>query len=64
MGALDPNITKIIALIIRKSNLLRRARRDVQVQTLMRIWLFFHVPMAIGLLGALVAHVFSVFFYW
>jgi hypothetical protein len=64
MGAQDPNITKIIALVIRKSNLLRRARRDVQVQTLMRIWLFFHVPMAIGLLGALVAHVFSVFFYW
>jgi hypothetical protein len=63
-GVQNPNITKIIALIIRKSNLLRRARRDVQVQTLMRIWLFLHVPLAVGLLGALAAHVFSVFFYW
>lgn len=60
----DPNIGKVIALLVRKSGLLKRARRDVQIQAIMRVWLFFHVPLAIGLLGTISAHVLSVFFYW
>lgn len=60
----DPNVSKVIALLVRKSALLRRARRDVQIQALMRIWLFFHVPLSIALLGTLCAHVLAVFFYW
>jgi len=63
-GADDPNISKVIALLIRKSNLLRRARRDVQIQAILRVWLFLHVPLALGLLGAMSAHVLAVFFYW
>jgi hypothetical protein len=63
-GIDDPNIGKVIALLVRKSNLLRRARRDVQIQAILRIWLFFHVPLAVGLLGTLCAHVLAVFFYW
>lgn len=63
-GVNDPNIGKVIALLVRKSGLLKRARRDVQIQAILRVWLFFHVPLAIGLVGTISAHVFSVFFYW
>lgn len=63
-GVDDPNISKVIALLVRKANLLRRARRDVQIQAILRVWLFLHVPLALGLFGALCAHVLAVFFYW
>lgn len=63
-GVADPNIGKILALLMRKKTMLRRARRDVQIQAILRIWLFFHVPLALGLIGALTAHIVAVFFYW
>lgn len=63
-GALDPNIGKAIALLNRKETLLRRARRDVQIQAILRIWLFLHVPMAVALLAAIIAHVIAVFYFW
>jgi hypothetical protein len=63
-GALDPNIGKAIALLNRKETLLRRARRDVQIQAVLRIWLFLHVPMAVALLAAIIAHVVAVFYFW
>ena len=34
------------------------------LEGILRIWLFFHVPFAIALLGALVSHILAVFFYW
>tara|TARA_B100001079_G_C16342881_1_gene484425 strand:+ start:303 stop:1145 length:843 start_codon:yes stop_codon:yes gene_type:complete len=60
----DQGISKIIALLAKKTKLLRRARRDVQIKVILRIWLFFHIPLAVGLLGALFSHVLAVFFYW
>ena len=35
-----------------------------QHQAMMEIWLYFHVPVTFALLGALIAHIVSVFFYW
>ena len=64
MGLRDQNISKVIALLAKKTKLLRRARRDVQIKVILRIWLFFHIPLAIGLLAALFSHILSVFFYW
>lgn len=60
----NPVIRQIVALLVRKEDLLRRARRTVQIQTLLKFWLFFHIPLAVGLLAAIPAHVFAVFFYW
>ena len=60
----DQGISKIIALLAKKTKLLRRARRDVQIKVILRIWLFFHIPLAVGLLGALFSHILAVFFYW
>lgn len=41
-----------------------RIQRDIRYRGLMQIWLYIHVPISIGLLAALIAHVLSVFFYW
>lgn len=55
---------QVLGLLARKEGLLARARRDVQLHALLRVWMFVHVPLSFALLAALVAHIFSVFYYW
>jgi hypothetical protein len=57
-------LRRLISLLTRKDELLRRARRDVQIKALMDVWLYVHVPLSFALLAALSAHVVSVFYYW
>ena len=57
-------LRKLSAVLTRKAELLRRFRTYVRAATLVRLWLYFHIPLSIGALVALVAHVFAVFFYW
>jgi hypothetical protein len=57
-------LRRLISLLPRTDDLLRRARRDVQLKALMDIWLYVHVPLSFALLAALLAHVISVFYYW
>lgn len=54
----------LLGLLARKEELLIRARRDVRFKAVMDIWLYVHVPLSFALLGALIAHIVSVFFYW
>jgi hypothetical protein len=51
-------------LLLRKQALLKHARRDVALRARMQLWLYLHVPLSIGLLAALLAHILAVFFYW
>jgi hypothetical protein len=55
---------QLYALLLRKQDLLARARRDVALKARLDLWLYIHVPLSIGLLAALLTHVISVFFYW
>ncbi|MCH8828364.1 MAG: phosphoenolpyruvate--protein phosphotransferase [Planctomycetes bacterium] len=55
---------RLITRLSRRCELLSRARKDVQYQALMQVFLFVHVPMSFALLAALSSHVFIVFFYW
>jgi hypothetical protein len=55
---------ELYALMLRKKNLVDRARMDVRYKALLDFWLFFHVPLSIALLAALTAHIIAVFFYW
>lgn len=57
-------LRRLIDLLSRKKSLAGRVARDIQLQSLMEIWLYFHVPLTFALLAALVAHVVVVFFYW
>lgn len=55
---------QLYAVLLRKQELLTRARRDVAMKARLDLWLYFHVPLTIALLAALITHVISVFFYW
>ena len=54
----------LYAIMLRKETLVRRARRDVMLRAKLELWLYFHVPLAIALVSASIAHVVSIFFYW
>lgn len=57
-------LRKLIDLLTRKRALAGRVARDIQIQAMMEIWLYVHVPLTLGLIGALTAHIVSVLFYW
>ena len=54
----------LYGMMLRKERLVGRARTDIRYKAIMDIWLFFHVPLSVALLAALVAHIVAVFFYW
>ncbi len=54
----------LYALMLRKQRLVARARADIRYKAIMDLWLYFHVPLSVALLAALVAHIVAVFFYW
>jgi hypothetical protein len=55
---------QLLTRLIRKEDLLRRIRRDVQLRSLLRVWLYVHIPFSMAALAALVTHVVTVFYYW
>lgn len=57
-------LRKLLDLMSRKQALASRVSRDIQLQAMMEIWLYFHVPLSFALLAALTAHIISVLFYW
>ena len=57
-------LRKLMDVLARKKTVTTRLSRDLQLQALREIWLYVHVPLSFALLGALTAHVVSVFFYW
>lgn len=57
-------LRKLLDTLARKRSLSGRISRDLQIQGLMEVWLYVHVPLSFALLAALSAHVISVFFYW
>jgi hypothetical protein len=63
-GARTRTIGELVSIISARRVILKRLRRDAQIRGWLEIWLYFHVPLSLGLLGALIAHVVSVFFYW
>jgi hypothetical protein len=54
----------LIVLLCRRQAVLRRIRRDIQLQGWLRLWLYIHVPLTFALLAALIVHIMSTFMYW
>lgn len=57
-------LNELLDMFGRRQVLLRRLRREARLRGLMQIWLFFHIPLTVALLAALVVHILSVFIYW
>lgn len=57
-------IGELSALLRNKRKLLRQIREDLRLQATMDVWLYAHVPLSIGLLVAMFAHIVTVFLYW
>jgi len=53
----------LISVLERKNALLGQIRRHIRFRALLEFWLYFHIPLTFALLGALVAHIVSVFYY-
>lgn len=59
------NLTQqIYTLQFRRLQQLDLIRNFVYLRSWTEVWLLLHVPLAFGLFASLIAHVFSVFFYW
>jgi len=55
---------KVESLLERKSAMLARLRRHLQLKAMLEVWLYVHVPATFALIAALTAHIVSVFFFW
>ncbi len=55
---------KVLGLIDRKSDLARQVLSEARIKALLKVWLYFHVPISVALCVALAIHIFSVFFLW
>ena len=55
---------KLIGLIDQKSDLTKLVLEESRIKAVLKIWLYVHVPVSVGLCGALAIHILSVFFYW
>jgi len=55
---------QLMDLLRRRRTLVDRLNQDIQHRALLQLWLYLHVPLSVGLLAALGAHVVSVFTYW
>jgi len=57
-------LEEMLSLLCRRQTILRRIRRDIQLEGWLRIWLYVHVPLTLALIVALIVHIISTFIYW
>lgn len=58
------NALQIIGLINQKGKLVSQLQQEVRVKSLMKLWLYFHLPFSFALMVCLAIHILSVFYYW
>lgn len=54
---------RLIELIDRRLELLHHLKREMRAQALLKLWLYFHIPLAFGCVVALLIHIVVVFYY-
>lgn len=57
-------LQELLTAFGRRGEILGRVRREQSFLLRLKLWLCFHIPLTLGLIVALIAHVVSVFFYW
>jgi hypothetical protein len=63
-GPVTQALTELLSMVTARRSLLERLLRHTQLKAWLEVWLFLHVPLTVALLASLIAHVFSVFYYW
>lgn len=58
------NLQLLLLLLCRRQAVLRRIRRDIQLQGWLKIWLYVHVPLTLATVAALIVHILTSFLYW
>jgi hypothetical protein len=51
-------------ILLQRQKLVAIARRDISLNARMQLWQYFHAPLAISLIAALMAHVATILIYW
>lgn len=54
----------LYTIMAHKEVIVMRARKDVMFKARLDLWLYFHAPLSIAFLVALVSHIVAIFFYW
>lgn len=54
----------LYALLVKRESIVVQVRRVIRYKAILDVWLYVHVPASVALVGAMIAHVLSVFFYW
>jgi hypothetical protein len=57
-------VQQLLVVLARRQSVLRRLRRDVQLQAWLRIWLYVHVPLTLAAIAAVVVHILVTFLYF
>lgn len=54
-------LQQLVVTLSRRQSVLRRVRRDVQLQGWLKIWLYAHIPLTVAALGTLFVHILTTF---
>lgn len=54
----------LYAIMAHKEAVVVRARKEVMFKARLELWLFFHAPLSVVFLVALLIHILAIFFYW
>ena len=57
------DILDLISVLELKNSLLLKIRKHARYKALLQLWLYVHIPVTFALIAALIAHIFSVFYY-
>jgi len=63
-GKETESLQQLLSLFAQRRVYVQRLREDIRLHAWLKFWLYLHVPMSLGLLVALIAHILSVFLYW
>ena len=57
-------LRNLMSIMGRRQAVIRRIVRDIQLQGLLKVWLYLHIPLTVALIVSLIAHILSTFLYW
>jgi hypothetical protein len=63
-GETRSRVAEVVDILRLKRTLVQRVRRDARLKGFLHLWLVFHVPLALGTVAAVAAHVVAVFYYY